>query len=268
MKFTRILGDNSGYVRYVEHWGKGDAGIDEAAIIEAARMSTAKGFYGWDAVQCELCSSILPGPQQHTSGPGIFCPNSLVFKDIGDKKLLGYLYDKKHSGPFEFAGMTIEIAAPIMVFREWQRHRTQGFNEMSGRYIPLPDENYKPQILRVLSGVQNAGANKQAQGSSNFCVTQGSVEEDLIALEGVYTHAQETYEYLLRRGWPKELARLPVPVARYSRMRATGNLRNWLAFLTLRLDPQAQWEIRQYAKAVGKIIETNFPRTWKLFHPT
>ena len=27
--------------------------------------------------------------------------------------------------PFEFAGMTIEVQAPIFVFREWHRHRTQ-----------------------------------------------------------------------------------------------------------------------------------------------
>jgi hypothetical protein len=58
----------------------------------------------------------------------------------------------------------------------------------------------------------------------------------------------------LSLGVPKELARLPVPVARYSRMRASANLRNWLAFLTLRMAPNAQWEIRQYANAVGEIV--------------
>jgi thymidylate synthase (FAD) len=64
---------------------------------------------------------------------------------------------------------------------------------------------------------------------------------------------------------PKELARLPVPVARYSRMRASANLRNWMAFLTLRSHPSAQWEIRVYADAVGTLIAERFPQTWKLF---
>ena len=38
-----------------------------------------------------------------------------------------------------------------------------------------------------------------------------------------------------------------------------------LAFLTLRMAPQAQWEIRQYANAVGEIVAATFPRTWELF---
>jgi thymidylate synthase (FAD) len=48
-------------------------------------------------------------------------------------------------------------------------------------------------------------------------------------------------------------------------MRASANLRNWLAFLTLRMAPTAQWEIRQYADAVSQIIRNNFPRTHELF---
>jgi thymidylate synthase (FAD) len=64
---------------------------------------------------------------------------------------------------------------------------------------------------------------------------------------------------------PKELARLVLPMGRYSQMRASANLRNWLAFLTLRLDPLAQWEIRQYAEAVGMIIADKFPQTWELY---
>jgi thymidylate synthase ThyX len=48
-------------------------------------------------------------------------------------------------------------------------------------------------------------------------------------------------------------------------MRASANLRNWLAFLTLRLDGAAQWEIRQYAQAVSEFVKDKFPRTWGLF---
>jgi len=65
-------------------------------------------------------------------------------------------------------------------------------------------------------------------------------------------------------GMAKEVARLNTPVSRYSRMRATGNLRNWLAFLTLRMAPGAQFEIRQYAWALADIVQATFPRTWEL----
>jgi thymidylate synthase (FAD) len=71
----------------------------------------------------------------------------------------------------------------------------------------------------------------------------------------------------LKMGIPKEVARLPVPVSRYSRMRASTNLRNWLGFLTLRSDknPGAQWEIRQYGNAVEQFVQHVFPRTWQLW---
>jgi hypothetical protein len=55
---------DSGYVQFVEHWGS------DERIIESARMSTNKGFQGWDT----------------------------------DEKLLAYLYNNKHATPFEMAG--------------------------------------------------------------------------------------------------------------------------------------------------------------------
>ncbi len=59
-----------------------------------------------------------------------------------------------------------------------------------------------------------------------------------------------------------------MPVGRYSRMRASANLRNWLAFLTLREESHAQWEIRQYAKHMHTILHEKFPRTMGLFEET
>jgi thymidylate synthase ThyX len=53
-------------------------------------------------------------------------------------------------------------------------------------------------------------------------------------------------------------------------MRASANLRNWLAFLTLRSDAVpsgrfAQWEIRQFANVVADLVKVAFPRTYDLF---
>ena len=90
----------------------------------------------------------------------------------------------------------------------------------------------------------------------------------LQALQDFYDKAEAVYQKGLERGIPKEVARIVLPVGRYSRMRATANLRNWLAFLTLRMNPHAQFEIRQFANAVGEIIRQEFPRTWHLFAQT
>lgn len=217
-----------GYLKIVESYGSDDR------IIEAARMSTNKGFLGWGDAD-----------------------------KPGDENLLRYLYENKHSTPFEMAGMIIEVQAPIFVFREWHRHRTQSYNEMSARYTPLPDLNYLPTADRCL--VVN-GANKQAnsiKGANDL--THEDVLYWLGELEAVYVHAEQVYQSGLKRGIPKELARLPLPVARYSRMRAHANLRNWLAFLTLRQDTKAQYEIRVYAEAMHDLLTAKFPRTMQLF---
>lgn len=217
-----------GYITLVETWGS------DERIIEAARMSTNKGFQGWDT----------------------------------DQKLLAYLYNNNHSTPFEMAGAVFEIKAPIFVFREWHRHRTQSYNEMSGRYVPLPDENYIPTIDRILESALKAktSLNKQEHGIGNELVF--SKDDALLyqtSLRHQYESQQHFYEMALGQGIPKELARIHLPVGRYSRMRASANLRNWLAFLTLRNDTNAQYEIRVYAQAVQDILKEHFHRTMDLF---
>jgi thymidylate synthase (FAD) len=228
MAFEKKILDH-GYVKLIEAWG------GDETIIEAARMSTKQGFKGW-------------GTEEKP----------------GDEKLLRYLHENKHSTPFEFAGLVIEVKAPIFVFREWHRHRTQSYNEMSARYTPLPDENYIPTVERLM---RNSKTNKQAgtaKGAQEL--SEGAAQFFREGLQLEYQRQQMLYEGALAAGVPKELARCVLPVGRYSKMRASTCLRNWLAFLTLRMAPNAQWEIRQYANAVDEIIEEQFPRTWALFN--
>lgn len=272
METVKVL--DHGYVKFIESWGS------DERIIEAARMSTNKGFKGWGRPATYVCrkcdymvepwwkdrAELVETPLQECDcSHGGRCDFTLMTFPAGDEKLLKYLYEHHHDTPFEMAGLVIEVQAPIMVFREWHRHRTQSYNEMSARYTPLPDFNYIPSVDRCL--VVNS-TNKQAGKITDADeLTHESVLEWLASLGGVYAHAEVVYQDGLRRGIPKELARLPVPVGRYSRMRASANLRNWLGFATLRSDrnPHAQWEIQRYANVVVDIIAERFPRTAELY---
>jgi len=267
----RIL--DNGYVEFVESWGS------DQRIIESARMSTGKGFLGWgrppqqdDCSRCGVIRRVAfdeDGTPRLTGNPAFeACAGNHDFQTRpGDEKLLRYLYDNAHATPFEFAGMVVEVKAPIMVFREWHRHRSQGYNEASARYAPLPDENYVPTVERCMLG--GGHLTKQAGTVAGAAaLTEPDALAWLAELADVYEHAERVYQSGLKRGIPKELARLPVPVGRYSKMRATTNLRMWLAFATLRStakNPAAQWEIRQYADAVGALLAEHFPRTWAIF---
>lgn len=217
-----------GYIGLVESWGS------DERIVEAARMSTDKGFQGWG-------DSINPG----------------------DERLLNHLWKNKHASPFEMGGLIVELQAPIFVFREWHRHRTQSYNELSARYTPMPDVNYTPSLERCL--IVNS-TNKQANTLKGADVlTHEAALDGLEQIHDYYEYGEALYQRLLKIGFAKELARIVIPVGRYSRMRAQANLRNWLAFTSLRMDTTAQWEIRMYANLVGTFIQKTFPRTWEIY---
>jgi thymidylate synthase (FAD) len=225
-----------GYVRFIEAYGRGQGGQEwadeyEIGIVEAARQSTQGSFRSWEQ----------------------------------DQKLLAHLHANKHATPFEFAGMVLEVQAPLFVFREWHRHRTMSYNEMSARYAPLPDLYYQPtaeEVGRRAFEAQNLRNRQQ----------QGVAPPDLEAIrlwceEGLQIDAllEDYYKRGLAIGVPKEVARVRMPVNHYSRMRVAADLRCWLAFMLLRADPNAQLEIRRYAWAVGLMLRRTFPVTWGLY---
>lgn len=241
---TQVL--DHGYVRLVEHYGS------DERIIEAARMSTGGGFKGWDLENpCSACNGVTPSCSR-CSGLGIF---------RGDASLLRYLWDNRHETPFEMAGAVFEVKLPIFVTREWHRHRTQSYNEMSGRYIQLPNECYVPSMERLVIS-HRSKSNKQ--GSTD------GIEESLAlqlqeTIRHCYDKARTRYEWMLSRDVAPEIARLVLPVNQYTVMRASANLRNWFGFLKLRMASNAQWEIQQYANAVADELAKLFPRSYALF---
>jgi thymidylate synthase (FAD) len=243
---------DQGYLEVKDHWGS------DERIIEEARQSTGKGFLGWGP-KCQCSPDSVKPVRVDLDGKS--CERCGKELQPGDEKLLRFLWENKHSTPFEFAGAIIEVQAPIFVFREWHRHRTQAFSEMSARYTPLPDMNYVPTIERLMV---RGGANKQA-ASTGVALTEINAERFRNQLTKMYAEDEELYQNALGAGVPKELARIHLPVGRYSRMGATANLRNWLAFLTLRQAPGAQYEIRVYADALHDELAELFPRTLALF---
>lgn len=238
-----------GYIELVDRWGS------DERIIEEARQSTDKGFLGWEPRHADDC--LLAGTVK------------LVLCDCitkkGDEGLLNHLWTNKHTSPFEFGGVTVHVQAPLAVIREWHRHRTQSYSELSARYTKMPSLQYMPSVNRCMMVLQQSG-NKQATSGSGAILNEQNVLLGLAKLEELYEHSEEVYKFLLELGFAKEIARLSVLVARYSRMGASANLLNWLKFVTLRDESAAQYEIRVYAEALGKILEREFPRTLEIYY--
>jgi len=172
-----------------------------------------------------------------------------------DERLVRYLWRNGHTTPFEVVTFTFEVKAPIFVFRQWHRHRTLSYNELSARYRELPEEFYVPDPTVV--GSQSSG-NKQGRMISG--VTEEEMRRDEIeVVKRTCENSFVQYRGLLASGWPRELERSVLPVSTYSHMFATVDLLNLLRFLTLRCDAHAQHEIRVYADAMRALARSIVP---------
>lgn len=183
-----------------------------------------------------------------------------------DQKLIRYLMKNRHTTPFEAVQFTFFIKAPIFVFRQWHRHRTWSFNEVSARYTELPEEVYYPNESAI--GKQS-DTNKQAREyiPMNSQLRQ-SRRHELSEYEAVVHEAFTLYHRLIKSGWPRELARGILPVATYSKMYASVDLHNLFHFLKLRLHEHAQYEIRVYAEAMLELIRPIVPiavEAWEVY---
>jgi thymidylate synthase (FAD) len=171
-----------------------------------------------------------------------------------DSRLIRYLWKNHHTTPFEAVQFTFEIKAPIFVFRQWHRHRTWSYNELSARYRELPEEFYVPDFRQV--GMQSLSSKQARVIPADFNEqNEAGKRQAEVAMEASFAQ----YRQLLEAGWPKELARSVLPVATYSHMFASVDLLNLLKFLTLRCHEHAQYEIRVYAEAMRELIRSIVP---------
>jgi thymidylate synthase (FAD) len=167
-----------------------------------------------------------------------------------DARLIRYLWKNHHTSPFEAVTLTFEVKAPIFVFRQWHRHRTWSYNEVSARYSELPEQFYVPRADMI--GTQSA-SNKQMREIG------GENNEAAALIAESCAAAFREYHKLIKQGVPRELARSVLPVATYSHMFATVDLLNLMKFLTLRCHEHAQHEIRVYADAMRELARTVAP---------
>ena len=176
-----------------------------------------------------------------------------------DRGLIKYLWSNGHTTPFESTTFTFEVMAPIFVLRQWHRHRTQSYNELSARYRPLPELFYVPEVEQITT-----------QHTDNKQMRTDEQHPHAAAIRGLITarcrEAFVTYNHLLDEGCPRELARGVLPVNTYSHMFCTMNMLNLFRFLGERLHPHAQYEIRVYAEAMLELIKPVAPISVEVFN--
>lgn len=216
-----VLGDNIGFVYYIDSMG------DDTSIIRNARVS-----YGND-----------------------------YSKDLTerDKKLIKYLLKNQHTSPLESVNFTFNIKCPLFIARQWMRHRTWSYNEISRRYTSDNLEFYIPKEFRIQSS-----DNKQM--STGELLDKKFSEEYSDTIKMFCEDSVQIYESMIENGVAREIARGILPQFLYSNFYGTVDLHNLFHFLELRRHPHAQHEIQLYAKAIEDIIKDIVPFTYNTWN--
>jgi len=175
-----------------------------------------------------------------------------------DQKLINYLVNHNHISPFFHPQVRFRLKMPIFVAREWFRH-TVGFarNEVSRRYVDDEPEIFIPSELR-------ARDKNLKQGSKN-----DSIEANEQMVEKIKEFSKQSltlYNELLDNQVAPEVARGILPQNMYTEFIETASLYAYMRLCALRMDPQAQKEIREYATVVSKLLEQHFPASMKAFY--
>jgi thymidylate synthase (FAD) len=173
-----------------------------------------------------------------------------------DKKLIAYLWSHQHTSPFEQINITFDVKLPLFVQGQMVRHRTQRLNQVSARYTEMVDEFYIPKKWRKQD-------TKNKQGS----IVENNIdhEEQSTALENTCREIYGIYQGMLNQGIARELARMILPQNLYTEIYSNWDLNNLMRFFNLRMDEHAQWEIRQYAKAMYDITKEVYPWTMEAY---
>lgn len=211
---------NAGYIRLVDYMGS------DLAVVRSARVS-------YDA------------DWRAGSNTG------------SDERLINYMWSHRHVSPFDAVVLQWEVEAPIFVFRQWMRHWSWRFNEISGRYTELKEDYYVPRLEHIAA---QSVANKQSRQEDNPLAAGDAMDVQAL-VKASNSNAFAAYKRLLTMGVSREIARTVLPLGTYSRLFATVSLRDCLFFLTQRTDLHAQLEIRVYAEEIKKKLYQIVPVT-------
>ena len=177
-------------------------------------------------------------------------------KDTGQiQGLINYLYKNKHMSPFEHDQFTFYIKCPIFVAREFHRHRTMSYNEISGRYTDMQPRFYVPARERNLIQHGKVGA---------YTFVPGTDEQYVKVIRTLQKNSEKAWENYIEQkqaGVANEVARMVLPLNLMTEFYATVSPRNLMQFLDLRTEGQALYEIRDVANQMEELFKQEMPLT-------
>jgi thymidylate synthase (FAD) len=171
--------------------------------------------------------------------------------------LVRYLRRHRHTTPSEMVEFKFHCAMPMFVARQWIRHRTASVNELSARYSLMPLLFYTPdQEQFALQSRSNKQGREEGAPAEVY-------REAVRRWESLREQSGGAYGWLLEEDVAREIARIDLPVSTYTQWYWKIDLHNLLHFLSLRVDPRAQWEIQQFARIIAGMVKRVAPLSYE-----
>jgi len=167
----------------------------------------------------------------------------------GENHLIQYLLKHNHWSPFEMASMCIEIETTRAISAQILRHRSFSFQEFSQRYAETPR-------------IEMTQARRQDEKNR-----QNSIDDLQVSAKKLWQQMQkqhiadcnQKYRAALNLGIAKEVARMILPMASYTKLYMHGTIRSWIHYLEVRTNPNTQLEHREIANEIKKIFKKELP---------
>lgn len=231
-----------GHVSYVSHMGS------DLTVVNAARVSFNKES-NWEK---RKIYDDIGEADEHV--------HEIDALSNKDEKLIRYLAKNQHWTPFAHPQITIRIKTPIFIRAQLGKHQVGlVMNEISRRYVTFDPEFYTP-------AWRTAPKNGAKQGSDDF-MFQSQEDQDCkfvdFEYENILNMALDCYNKMLEKGIAPEQARSILPQSMYTEWWWTGSLYAFSRIYNQRIEIHSQWESREYAKAIGYIVSSLFPVSWK-----
>ena len=152
-------------------------------------------------------------------------------------RLCEELEEIRRDPPYQASAFLVE--APIFVARQWMRHRSFAYLEMSRRYTK--------------------GSRVAWEFYGDKYIGERSTVDDVVGTRArnlFWETVEEEYRRRLDAGWPQEIARGCMPVETLTKFWVAGFDRDWGAFLKLRDAAHAQAEVRTFASWIRTYLDS------------
>ncbi len=170
------------------------------------------------------------------------------------EKLVKYLIKHAHWSPLEMVNACMEITTTRDIAHQIVRHRSFAFQEFSQRYA-------KPEDQGDMFIYSEARLQDEKNRQNSISVEDKKLQQEWEwAQMRIAYHAKKEYDWAIKKGIAKELARKVLPEGlTKTTLYMNGSLRSWIHYIDLRGGHGTQKEHMEIAHACAEVITKIFP---------